>query len=214
MTGVPLTIEESARAVGAWAWAESSFFEVVGTWVTSTDGPSAKLYFDACSQHHAWRAQLWRSLLPPAGAPFYPVAAEHDASRPPGLDAPPASAGALSSASPLSGWSTATMTALAQVHKDAERLGAYCRVVLPRTVTAYRSWQAKCGPASDRPVARVLGFALSDVMNDWERGAAVLMGYMDGPWAEEAVDGAARASALVERALVGLGPVPSSSAPG
>jgi hypothetical protein len=214
MTGVPLTIEESARAVGAWAWAESSFFGVVGTWVASTDSPSAKLYFDACSQHHAWRAQLWRSLLPPDGAPFYPVAADHDASRPPGLQGPSASTDASSSGSPLSPWSTAMMKALSELDGGAERTAAYSRVVLPRMVTAYRSWQAMCVPSSDRPVARVLGLALSDVLNDWERGVAVLLGYMEGPGAEEAVDGAARASAQVEQLLAGLGPVPGTSAPG
>jgi hypothetical protein len=108
----------------------------------------------------------------------------------------------------------ATMNALAQLDGGAARIGAYCRVVLPRMVTAYRSWQVRCGPSSDRPVARVLGFALSDVLSDWERGAGVLLGYMDGPGAEEAVDAAAGASALFERLLVGLRPVPSTSAPG
>ena len=55
---------------GAWAWAELSLYEVAGAWVASSLRPSAKIYFDACSQHHAWRAQLWQQLLPAQVLPF------------------------------------------------------------------------------------------------------------------------------------------------
>jgi hypothetical protein len=218
MTEVPLMIEESARAVGAWAWAESSLFEVVGAWVASTDSPSAKIYFDACSQHHGWRAQLWRSLLPPAGAPFYPSEAGLAGPRRASAEGSSSSTGPLSPASTSGdqvveapgGWSTATMRALAQLDGGAERLGAYCRVVLPRISVAYRSWQARCVPSSDRPVARVLGFALSDVLGDWEQGAAVLVSHLDSSGGEAAVRGVASASAQVERLMVEQSPIPGS----
>ena len=68
-----LTIEESARQVGAWAWAESQLYEVVGSWVPSTAWPAAKVWLGAASQHHAWRAQLWHERLAGRLVPAYPV---------------------------------------------------------------------------------------------------------------------------------------------
>ena len=112
-----------------------------------------KIYFDSCSQHHAWRARLWEERRP--GLPRSPSSPTT------------ARAGRLSLVSPP--WTD-----------DVERLSAYCRVVLPRLVVGYRSWQRRCSAASDQPVARALGFALADVLGDWERGCGLLEGYLDG----------------------------------
>ena len=65
---------------GAWAWAELSLYEVAGAWVASSLRPSSKIYFDACSQHHAWRAQLWQQLLPAQVLPFGAVPGAVEAS--------------------------------------------------------------------------------------------------------------------------------------
>ena len=70
----PLTIEESARMVGAWAWAESHLYEVVGSWVPSTAWPGAKVWLASASQHHAWRAQVWYERLAGRLVPAYPGA--------------------------------------------------------------------------------------------------------------------------------------------
>ena len=82
---------------GAWAWAELSLYEVAGAWVASSLRPSAKIYFDACSQHHAWRAQLWQQLLPAQVLPFGAVRAGA------GPGALEASAAATSTAGPATG---------------------------------------------------------------------------------------------------------------
>ena len=71
---------------------------------------------------------------------------------------------------------------LSRLDTDIERLGAYCRVVLPRAIVGYRSWLRRCAESSDRPVARALGFALADVANDWERGTALVLRLHGCPW--------------------------------
>ncbi len=68
-----LTMDESARMVGAWAWAESRLYEVTGSWVPSTLWPAAKVWLSSASQHHAWRAQLWHERLPGRLVPAYPA---------------------------------------------------------------------------------------------------------------------------------------------
>lgn len=88
---------------------------------------------------------------------------------------------------------------------DVEQLAGYCRVVLPRTVVAYRCWQRRCTDACDRPVARALGFATDDALADWERGSALLGDLLDNASAADAVDRAAEATSEVERTLVGQG---------
>jgi hypothetical protein len=183
--GPPLTIEESAALAGAWAWAEASLYEVVGGWVPSTPHPSAKVYFDACSQHHAWRAQLWQDRLPAR------------------LAATRAAAGDL--ARPFSDGAAQLVKALSCTEGDVGRLAGYCRVVLPRTVVAYRSWQRRCAGASDRPVARALRFAIDDAVADWEQGAALLVELLATATGEDAVGRAAEASSELERLLVGQG---------
>ena len=100
------------------------------------------------------------------------------------------------------------MDALSRLDTDIARLGAYCRVVLPRAIVGYRSWLRRCAESSDRPVARALGFALADAANDWERGTALVLRYMDAPGGADAVASAAAASSQVERLLVGQGLVP------
>lgn len=154
----PVTIEESARLVSRWQGAESRLFEVVGRWVPSVTGPAAQIYFDVCSQHHAWRANLWEERRRGLPAEFLSVADEP--------------------------W--AAIEKLAGLEGDVARLSAYCRVILPRTVTAYRAWQSRCSAVSDQPVARALGFALTDVLADWERGSALLAAYLDEAGLDEA----------------------------
>ena len=220
--GAPLTIEESARLVAAWVWVESSLYEVVGAWVLSATGPAAKIHFDTCSQHHAWRAQLWEERLagiPPQLVPAYPVPAyppvpaepaasaddtgahevNHHSTRGPGDRGDGAGVPILE---PFCGQAVAAVEALAGLDGDVERLSAHCRVVLPRLVVGYRSWQSRCAWSSDGPVARALGFATADATADWERGTAVLLGYFGGTSGEKAVSSAVVATSELERRLL------------
>jgi hypothetical protein len=184
-----LTIEESARMVGAWAWAESRLYEVTGSWVPSTVWPAAKVWLSSASQHHAWRAQLWHERLPGRLVPAYPASGGSPATR---------------LVRPGSGGAEAALEALGRLHGDRARLAAYCRVILPRTVVAYRSWHRRCTASSDRPVARALALNLVDVVTDWQEGSELLADLLDQPGAEE-LDEVAGASTGVERLLVGQG---------
>jgi hypothetical protein len=175
-----LTLAETARLVSAWGWAEGRFYEVVGGWVASTRAPAAKIYFDACSQHHAWRARLWEERRPGLPSHFVPG---YDGNGP-------------------------AIDGLTTLDDDVGRLSAYCRVVLPRLVVGYRSWQGRGSAPSDQPVARALGFALADVVTDWERGSGLLQGHLDGDGDGQAAASAADAVRDLDRllALKGLWP--------
>jgi hypothetical protein len=175
-----LTIEESARLVGRWEWAEARLYEVVGGWAPVAAGPAAKVYFDVCGQHHAWRARLWAERRP--GLPSHFV---HD------YDS-----------------ATTAIDELTGLSDDVGRLSAYCRVVLPRIVLGYRSWQERCSPVPDGPVARALGFALADVISDWERGSALLAAYLSGEAAEAAAVSAAKAACQLDQSVARHGLLP------
>ena len=191
LTTGPLTIAQSARRVGAWVWAERALYEVVGGWVASTTSPAAKIYFDACSQHHAWRERLWLERLPARLVQAYPGDGLPQA--PSDLVSPPW-AGA-----------EAAMEALSRLGTDAGRLAAYCRVTLARSAVAYRAWQKRCSVSSDKPVARVLSLVLADVVADWQDGAGVLVELLAGPAGEEAIADAAGATSEIERCLLARG---------
>ena len=100
------------------------------------------------------------------------------------------------------------MKALSCFEGEVERLAGYCRVLLPRTVVAYRSWQRRCSDASDRPVVRALGLATTDVLADWERGTELLVELLDSASEPDAVGRAGGGSSEVERLLFGEELVP------
>jgi hypothetical protein len=181
----PLSVEASARLVSGWATVERRLYEVVGSWVTTAGDPAAKIYFDTASQHHAWRERLWEERLPGLPAHLVPSCDRTACDR-----------------------STSPLEALGAVEGDVERLSGYCRAVLPRIVVGYRSWQSRCSGSSDRPVARALGFALMDVLADWESGSSLLTGYLCGDAGEQAALAAASASSNVDRALARHGLLP------
>lgn len=178
----PITIEESARLIAAWEWAEARFYEIIGGWVTSASRPGTQIYFDSCSQHHAWRARLWEERRP--GVPAHLV--------------------------PDYGESGPAIAGLAALTGDVERLSAYCRVVLPRAVVGYRSWQRRCSATGDQPVARALGFAMADALGDWERGCGLLEGYLGDEDPGQAAVAAAGATAELDQLVAEHGWWPSS----
>jgi hypothetical protein len=173
----PLRLDELARLVSGWAAAEVRFYEVVGGWA-ATSGPAAvKVHFDVCSQHHAWRAQIWQERL---------LAIQPDAC-------------------PVGRGAEEAFSALAALEGGTARLTAYCRAVLERVMTSYRSWQPRLSSASERPVERALALVLEDTARDWREGTALLAEIFQGPDGERAVKEAGQACASVELRLVGGG---------
>jgi hypothetical protein len=180
----PLSLEAEARLMSAWAATEASLYEVVGTWVATTGPAAAKLYFDACSQHHAWRAQLWHERLAAwgiSGGPSLPTAGE-------------------------------AFSALAALGSGPARLGAYCRAVLERLMASYRSWRPSLSPASDGPIDRALALVLADMERDWREGTALLAEMLEGPGSDRAVADAEKGCAAVELRLAGGGWLPAPGA--
>ena len=178
---------------------------MIGSWVPSTVWPAAKVWLSSASQHHAWRAQLWQQRLPGRLVPSHPATNA-------GAPAPEATAApATELVRPGSSGAEEALAALGRLSGDGARLGAYCRVILPRTVVAYRSWQRRCTASSDRPVARVLALTLVDVVADWQDGSEILTDLLGQPGAADQLNEVAAASVDVERLLVGQGLGPDSS---
>jgi hypothetical protein len=184
-----LTITEAARVAGGAAWAERELYEVVGQWARSSSWPAAKLYFDAASQHHAWRGRLWQEqlggrLVQAHGGP---------GPSPADVERPFAAAGGLLTKS------------LGMLEGDVARAAVHCRVVLARCVVEYRALAPRFGPPAGGSLARALSFALADAAEDWAQGTALLAELLEGT--ADGAEQAASACAEAERSLIGQGPV-------
>lgn len=182
----PLPIQRAAALAGGWAWAEGRLYEQVGAWARLPGGDRCRLFFDSASQHHAWRAGLWRERLPGRLVES------------PGNDLPGAPPGPLGPPSPAAEAAVAT---LSRPRGDAGRLSAYCRVVLPRVISAYRAWYSATSPSADRPVARALSMALADALGDWQEGTALLLEVLD-EGGEAALAEASQAAEEADRAFM------------
>src|SRR3982751_5618517 len=58
------TVEETARRVGNYKWAEMRLFEVLGGWAATVPELDVKLRLGTHTYHHAWHAELWHKRLP------------------------------------------------------------------------------------------------------------------------------------------------------
>ncbi len=59
-----MTIEESARRLGALAWVEQWLFETLGRWVRAASEPRLALVLATAARHHAAHALQLAALLP------------------------------------------------------------------------------------------------------------------------------------------------------
>ena len=57
-------VEESARRVGNYKWAEMKLFEALGGWVATVPELDVKLRLGTHCYKHAWHAELWHKRLP------------------------------------------------------------------------------------------------------------------------------------------------------
>src|ERR1043165_10298707 len=57
-------VEESARRVGNYKWAEIKLFEALGGWVATVPELDVKLRLGTHCYKHAWHADLWNKRLP------------------------------------------------------------------------------------------------------------------------------------------------------
>lgn len=168
----PLTIAETADAVAGYAYVSERSFATLGSWVPSTSEPSAKVALAAHARAHAWYAGLWAEQLP-AGFPR-----------------------ATSAAAERFGPVFETLVTLAPV----DRLAAFYRAVLPRTITAVTAHAERCSIVADGTIARVLRIVRNDLLEQWAEGEAIVQVLLAGP-------GSAAAVAPAVAAVEGLWPL-------
>jgi hypothetical protein len=157
-------------------------FETLGVWSTSVPEPDVKGVLATHSRQHAWHAELWHDLLPTIGE-----AGVERFIEPPGPGLPAfVEALAAPDASDLT----------------VEKLvGAY-RVLVPHIVSAYGRHLDRTSPVSDGPTARALRLVLTDQLEHWREGEALIQAQLHG---DTDVDRASSHQAALERLLIAAG---------
>jgi hypothetical protein len=178
---VALDLRETAHRLAGYVRVESRGSEVVGSWVGAVPDAAAKVLLAGHAAHLAWRARLWRELLPQLwdverAEPWGPGAA----ASPPG--------GALAA--------LAVVTDRPGGDPTVDALVALHRFLLPRLLAAYADHLARTTEAADGPVARVLQLVSADAEADRRAGQALLEARLAHP-APGAEGAGARADALL-----------------
>lgn len=144
-------LEENARRIGHYRWAELRLFEALGSWTTTVPEPEVAPLLGAHCHHHAWHAELWSSRLP-----------ELRHLDPDRLTAPPNDA------------MERFVAALTEPEHTIERLvGAY-RVLIPHLVAAYEFHRDHTSEATDAPTIRAITLVLRDELADLHDAEALL----------------------------------------
>jgi hypothetical protein len=165
-------------------------FEILGAWTASVPEPEVKAVVATHSRQHGWHAELWHDLLPVIG--------EAGSER---FVEPPNAA--------LVGFIDALREPDAPELTVEKLVGAY-RVLLPRTVAVYRHHLAGASPISDGPMIRALRLVLSDQVDHWRDGEALLQTQL---LYGADVDRAAAHQARLEKLLVAAGGIAGPDTP-
>jgi hypothetical protein len=168
------TVEESARRVGNYKWAEMRLFEVLGGWVATVPELDVKLVLGRHTYHHAWHAELWHKRLPELR--------EMNQER---LTVPPNDEFVT--------FMNAVTEPEAPELTIEKLVGAY-RVLIPRFIGVYTYHLNGTSTITDAPSIRSLKFALQDEFDDWRDGEMLLHSLIDTP--EKAQRAAARQADL------------------
>ena len=176
------TVEETARRVGNYRWAEIKLFEVLGGWVATVPELDVKMVLGRHCYHHAWHAELWTKRLPelremnvdrmtvpanPAFEKFMNAIREPEA---PG--------------------------------QTIEKLVGVYRVLIPRTIAAYTYHRNGTSEITDSPTIRSLNHALQDEYADWTDGEMLIQSLLDSA---EKVERAAKRQHELEALIVEAG---------
>jgi hypothetical protein len=155
------SVEETARRVGNYKWAEMRLFEALGGWVATVPELDVKMVLGRHAWFHAEHAKRWDERLPelremnrerltvPPNAEFE---AFMDAVREPG-----------------------------DADQTIEKLvGAY-RVLIPRFIGVYTYHLNGTSRITDAPTIRSLNFILQDEFETWRDGEMLLQSLIDSP---------------------------------
>ena len=132
------SVEESARRVGNYKWAEMRLFEVLGGWVATVPELDVKLVLGRHTYHHAWHSELWNKRLP-----------ELREMNPERLTQPPNDAFVT--------FMDAVREPEAPEHTIEKLVGVY-RVLIPRFIAAYTFHLNATSRITDAPTIRSLKF--------------------------------------------------------
>jgi len=148
-------LQDTARSLGRWCWAERRCFEVLGGWVRDTPEPELKALFARHSRHHAWRADRWAEILPRA---YVPTASELV----------------------TGGSDTIVFDLLGTEGPSANRLVAHYDVVYPALLAAYETSTAVMQPVTHGPALRATRIILGDAAHDLAEASSVVGRYAGG----------------------------------
>ncbi|MGQ0824871.1 MAG: hypothetical protein ACT4OX_07585 [Actinomycetota bacterium] len=163
------SVEDSARRVGNYKWAEISLFEVLGGWVATVPELDVKLVLGRHTYHHAWHAELWHKRLP-----------ELREMNPERLTVP---------ANPEFDKFMNSVREPEAAALTIEKLVGVYRVLIPRFIGVYTYHLNGTSTITDAPTIRSLKFILQDEFDSWRDGEMLLQSLLDTP---EKVDRAAR----------------------
>lgn len=175
-------IEESARRIGHYLWAECRLFEALGGWVATVPELDVKMALGAHCHKHAWHAELWGKRLP-----------QLREMNPDQLTRPANSAMVRF---------VELLTEPAAPQLTIEKLVGVYRVFIPRLVAAYTFHLHATSEITDAPTIRSLRFVLQDEHDDWRDGEMLIQSLMKTP---EDVRRAADHQAALEAVMVEAG---------
>jgi hypothetical protein len=177
-----LSLEASARRIGHYCWIEMRAFEILGAWTAWVPEPAVKAALATHSRQHGWHAELWHDLLPALGE-----------------------AGKSSLIAPPGATLVTFVDALAAPEAPEltiEKLVGGYRVLVPHAASAYGHHLERTSPVSDGPTIRALRLVLSDQLDHWHEGEALLQAQLRS---DADVDRASSHQLRLEKLLVAAG---------
>ncbi len=155
------SVEESARRVGHYKWAEIKLFEVLGGWVATVPELDVKLVLGRHTWFHAEHAKRWDERLPELR--------EMNRER---LNTPPNDEFVT--------FMDSVREPEAAEHTIEKLVGVY-RVLIPRFIGVYTYHLNGTSSITDAPTQRSLNFILQDEFETWREGEMLLQSLIDTP---------------------------------
>ena len=175
-------VEESARRIGHYKWAEMKLFEALGGWIATVPELDVKMRLGTHCYHHAWHAELWHKRLP-----------ELREMNPDRLTVAPNDA--------MERFVAALREPEAPEQTIEKLVGAY-RVFIPHFIAAYTFHRNNTSEITDAPTIRSIGFMLQDEFADWCDGEMLIQSLLETP---DDVQRAAAHQSRLEQLLVEAG---------
>ena len=176
------SVEDTARRVGHYKWAEMRLFEVLGGWVATVPELDVKLVLGRHTHFHAEHAKRWDERLPELR--------EMNRER---LNKPP------------NAEFEAFMDAVREPEAPEttiEKLVGVYRVLIPRFIGVYTYHLNGTSSITDAPTMRSLKFILQDEFETWRDGEMLLQSLVDTP---EKVERASRRYEELDKLYVASG---------